>query len=858
MYPMISEEKLYHVALQVSAGIDREIVRDMLLCEGFSAAEIEDAFARLERISKAPVRDPEPTLEPAAAPRAAKKRSAARPVVVYEEPQEKRTVRFAKSAGPYLVFPAACLLVWVSMQPFIGMWGSAASRSMLAALDAASSTASQQDADSIRVVSLPEIHANYPAVAMQGAYLAIVGTHFDDADNTLEMRGATGTSYFVLGAVHDGTMLDAFILPQKIPAGPYSLQVGNRFGTSSAYAISVEAPAHAPTLPSLESSHTYMTLSPGRCVVKGSSACTAQIRWDNPATSTVAALWVSKDAAEPQFVSCEAGSTGTSSVPGILDGSVYEFILYAASSCAPHPALPKESQWLAAVSVTGVSSSTARYPAPNIGSVDLPLFEQYEGRASGGNGDAAHIAVETAMARKALDDAKLWGANFVRVGVTGETPADLVMWESDPQTYWTLMDSMIHDMNVRGLAIVPVFDWNSAVFPALADETVTDFYGKRDSASYQLFIQYVTQFISRYKNDPQASIYYYEIGGEGNAQADLDTASADCAETHEWPCTAAGNFTTNQLIAFQTRVASTMRTLDPTRPVAPAGNALALASAMQQEQTPAWYGGSNFTPDTYDEFSRYLEHLDQGMDMIDVHLYNTPAAIGSVNERFCPGPDCSIGKNNAGILAEYGRVAEAMAIPVVVGAFGDDHPFLNSLLPQVGPFEQDVFSKIQSLRIGYAAPWATEYYSSLTSTYNTPASFDNIEPGYTDSLIKLMAQVNKSIGSSSKKPLDATPAVEVIQTSPLSGAALSGLSTRLYAVASAPRAGRLIRQVQFTVDGKVIATVHAPPYSSTIENASLSPGSHTFMAFAADDRGVIATSSAAIVTCSPSVCSSAE
>jgi hypothetical protein len=190
------------------------------------------------------------------------------------------------------------------------------------------------------------------------------------------------------------------------------------------------------------------------------------------------------------------------------------------------------------------------------------------------------------MARKALDDAKmLGGANYVRIAPAGFWPQDLALWQNNPTAYWALMDTMMHDMYARGLSAEVDLTWHYTRFSTLAGDTLSDFFGNPNSASYQLWARYVREFVTRYKNDPQASIYLYMIGNESNLSTDLDGRALHCAQSAGWLCENFGNYSTNQMLAFQTRAASLIRTLDSTRPIT-SGNSAARPSAYHLQRKP--------------------------------------------------------------------------------------------------------------------------------------------------------------------------------------------------------------------------------------------------------------------------------
>lgn len=222
--------------------------------------------------------------------------------------------------------------------------------------------------------------------------------------------------------------------------------------------------------------------------------------------------------------------------------------------------------------------------------------------------------------------------------------------------------------------------------------------------------------------------------------------------------------------------------------------------------------------------------------------------------RFCPGPDCTGGRNSAGLLDVYNEVARKTGREIYIAEYGDFDPYLKEFLPGFGPFIKDVLDRTVSLRIAYSAPWTFEMYDNRTTTYNSQPTTQNIEPGYTDALISYMRQKNQALGSVAVPSRVALPEIEVVLTNPLDGSKLTDASTLLYAVASAPRVGRSVASVRFSVNGTTVATVSKPPYQYALPHGTLGAGTHTLVAQAVDSDGRVMTSNAATVSCAAEVC----
>jgi len=124
--------------------------------------------------------------------------------------------------------------------------------------------------------------------------------------------------------------------------------------------------------------------------------------------------------------------------------------------------------------------------------------------------------VRSAMAEKAIADARDAGLTFLRVAVTGYSPADfgqkandLALWQQDPPQFWSAADRMFDALDGAGIRLVPTFVWNLAQFPSLAGDSVATFVRDGDSASRRLLAQFIRDFIGRYRGRP--TILFYEL-----------------------------------------------------------------------------------------------------------------------------------------------------------------------------------------------------------------------------------------------------------------------------------------------------------------------------------------------------------
>jgi hypothetical protein len=282
-----------------------------------------------------------------------------------------------------------------------------------------------------------------------------------------------------------------------------------------------------------------------------------------------AQIFVSANGGPEKLFACNR-SFKAAKAPWIKKGRIYEFRLYETESCDTPPNEP----YVASVSVTGVQASPTA-PQRNIGMTKFDLALAFLGRAFRGGGSEAYAEIGRAYAEKAIADARQMGARFIRFFASGWGPQyydapvrknDLVLWQSDPNSYWRRMDEVMDMLDEYGVRAAPMLAVNIVQMPSLTHETVRDLITNRQSASYHLLKKYIGEFVNRYKY--RDTIAFYDLTGEFNSRADIDLLRT-CENT-----SGAGNvrcqplsenFTTAEMIGFSTNLASYIRTLDSTR-----------------------------------------------------------------------------------------------------------------------------------------------------------------------------------------------------------------------------------------------------------------------------------------------------
>lgn len=456
----------------------------------------------------------------------------------------------------------------------------------------------------------------------------------------------------------------------------------------------------------------------------------------------------------------------------------------------------------------------------------IELMEQYLGTASGGDGSAKYKEVTVPMARKAVEDAAYMGATFLRVGVTGFWPnqhgqkSDLDLWQRDPLAYWKVMDAMIDDLSEQNLALVPLFVWNISQFSAITGESYAVFLRDPNSMSYQLLERYVREFVSRYKT--HRSILFYELANEFNLPVDIDV-EARCAKKKSVAlCANPENIVTSDVIAFLTRLAALIRSIDGAHKIS-SGLSINRPAAEHLRRLPEWLNDkASWKLDDFSEFTQNMRDMNSMVDIISVHLYPIRE-----NRRF------GISAGNESHLLEYvKRAADQIGKPVFVGEFGE----FDSMRAAVrGGFTDQFMQELVRLKIPYAALWGLEFYPKPYYEQLSRQELGSVEFGYSDFVVRRFmetaAEMGQRIGQVERN--DMKPPLLVL-TWPLECAVINH-EQLIYAVASDNSLN--VNRVEFWINDRKITSVMQPPYQTKFDPDDFLVGVHSIEARAYDAAG---------------------
>ncbi len=126
-------------------------------------------------------------------------------------------------------------------------------------------------------------------------------------------------------------------------------------------------------------------------------------------------------------------------------------------------------------------------------------------------------------ARRSLDILRDLGVNVIRVRGSQFWPAQIektyLGGDEARSVFWKRCDMMLADCQTRGLKVVLTIAWHLGAWPDLGHESLQEFAGNPYSASRQLFQQWVSDLVMRYRDND--TILFWELTNEANLSADL-------------------------------------------------------------------------------------------------------------------------------------------------------------------------------------------------------------------------------------------------------------------------------------------------------------------------------------------------
>ncbi|MHB9038593.1 MAG: cellulase family glycosylhydrolase [Armatimonadota bacterium] len=274
-----------------------------------------------------------------------------------------------------------------------------------------------------------------------------------------------------------------------------------------------------------------------------------------------------------------------------------------------------------------------------------------------------HGEAETQQELDAIKEIAAHGFKVIRFGAIGFYPKAMDLWAD--AKYWERMDRVFATARQYGVKLVPVLVWNSFLFPDIANETMQDMLTNKNSRSRQYHELYVSQVVSRYKDD--RNVLYWEITNELNLHADLEFlhpygfSHQNSIENGCPPMRVRrDNYTTEQMIPFLRETAQLIRRLDPNHLIS-SGHALPRQAAQHLRSAK---DNGDWTEDSFKEAAICIRDIHPDpIDLISIHFYS----VDGSNLRFG-----NKDKDSAVALRQIKQICDKVGKPVIIGEWGGE------------------------------------------------------------------------------------------------------------------------------------------------------------------------------------------
>jgi hypothetical protein len=270
-------------------------------------------------------------------------------------------------------------------------------------------------------------------------------------------------------------------------------------------------------------------------------------------------------------------------------------------------------------------------------------------------------------ARRSLDILRDLGVNVIRVRGNQFWPAQIektyLGGDEARSVFWKRCDMMLADCQARGLKVVLTIAWHLGAWPDLGHESLQEFAGNPYSTSRQLFQQWVSDLVMRYRDNN--TILFWELTNEANLGADLRPQfpegiipPRDLSRPHGHIVSdpvvrdQRNHWSSEELAAFTRETTRFIKSLDPNHLVGTGFSAPRLA---------AWHlwMGSLRRSDRMDW------QRDDAQEQADYLRLITPEPVDLISFHYYLSPDSSFDQ-----IALIKRVADEMGKPVYCGELG--------------------------------------------------------------------------------------------------------------------------------------------------------------------------------------------
>jgi hypothetical protein len=270
-------------------------------------------------------------------------------------------------------------------------------------------------------------------------------------------------------------------------------------------------------------------------------------------------------------------------------------------------------------------------------------------------------------ARRSLDALRDLGVNVIRVRGSQFWPAQIektyLGGDEARSVFWKRCDMMLADCQARGLKVVLTIAWHLGAWPDLGHESLQEFAGNPYSASCQLFQQWVSDLVTRYRDND--TILFWELTNEANLGADLRPQfpegiipPRDLSKPHSHIVSdpvvrdQRNHWSSEELAAFTRETTRFIKSLDPNHLV---------GTGFSAPRSAAWH----LWMVSLRRSDRMDWQRDDAQEQADYLRLITPEPVDLISFHYYLSPDSSFDQ-----IALIKRVADEMSKPVYCGELG--------------------------------------------------------------------------------------------------------------------------------------------------------------------------------------------
>jgi hypothetical protein len=342
------------------------------------------------------------------------------------------------------------------------------------------------------------------------------------------------------------------------------------------------------------------------------------------------------------------------------------------------------------------------------------------------------FAAET-MCRACRDN----GFTFIRVAGTAFWPLQLERYTANRTRYLAAVDALYNHSAACGCQVLLSVFWNWFTVPDLMHEPLGAAMRNTTSATRAFMAAYFGDIVEIAAAYP-AAVAGWELGNELNLIADLNLTGSDVSIAPSLGTpkfrTSADNFSTSDMIDFETWLAATMRTAASAKglpTIISTGHAIPRRCAYHLQRS--YHAPQrDWSPDTKAQFGENLRATCGCCELCSIHFY-----AGSGGRWGTTTPN-----STEPLLVAHEAVKETGSAnkTLYLGEFGEASP---GVAPH--DFSLDVLRTVNATGIRLATIWVWEFYQS-SATEMAPYSISPSMPRDT-AIIAALKSLNSAAGT---------------------------------------------------------------------------------------------------------------